>query len=202
MAMNFLSKFVEQFKKPAGCMGRLAGLLMAGEPAKSVWTVSLLNLRKDDWALEVGFGPGRAIESLSRTITEGRIVGIDISSVMLRQAKKRNKEAIENGVVDLILADVSSPPPFKRKFDHILSINNIMFWEEPVDSLKKLQKLLKPEGKIAITVQPRMRGADQNTVKEFGQQIKENLQAAGYRNIHTHIRQMKPVNCVCVTATI
>ncbi|WP_221563389.1 class I SAM-dependent methyltransferase [Alkalihalobacillus sp. TS-13] len=198
--MGVLQKFINQFKKPEGFFGRVAGLLMAREPEKSAWTVSLLNPAESDRALEVGFGPGRAIEILSQKITEGYIVGIEISEVMLRMARKRNKKAISKGIVDLRLTDVSNLPSFEEKFDYILSVNSIMFWEYPVHVLKNLRNHLKPNGKIAITVHPRMKRANNETAKEFGKEIDHYLREAGYSENQIHIRKMKPVPCVCVTA--
>lgn len=198
--MGLLESFAKQFKKPEGFSGRVAGYLMSKGAKKSVWTVSLLNPDKDDSVLEVGFGPGMALEELTRTVTDGYIAGIDISDVMLEEAAKRNREAVRKGLVDLKLANVSHLPSFEKKFDHILSVNNFMFWEHPVQALKNLRNITKRNGKIAVTVQPLMKGADDNTVKEFGQRITESLKEAGYSGTQIHIRPMKPVAAVCVTA--
>ena len=40
-------------------------------------------------------------------------------------------------------------------FDKIFSVNSMMFWPEPVETLKALRRMLKPGGLIAMTVQPR-----------------------------------------------
>lgn len=120
---------------------------------------------------------------------------------MLKTAKKRNSEAVREGVVDLRLANVSHLPSFKEKFDHILTVNNIMFWERPVEVLKNLREITQTNGLIAVTVHPRVKGADMETVKEFGERINSYLKEAGYSETQIHIRPMKPVACVCVTAS-
>ncbi|WP_261134018.1 class I SAM-dependent methyltransferase [Bacillus sp. Marseille-Q3570] len=198
--MGLLKRFALQFRMPHGVLGRFAGFLMAKGGEKSRWTVSLLNPARDDHALEVGFGPGVGIEALADTVDKGYIAGIDISEVMLKQASDRNREAISKGLVDLRLADVSSPPPFDTKFSHIMSVNNIIFWEEPVLALKKLRELMKPNGKIVITMQPLMKGANDETVKEVARDIEGYLTESGFSEIEFHYKKMRPVNCVCVIA--
>jgi len=58
---------------------------------------------------------------------------------------------------------------------------------------------MKQGGEIAITVQPRMKGANFKTVKEFGSKIDRYLRKAGYSETQIHIKEMKPIACVCVT---
>lgn len=183
---------------PKGFGGKIAGYLMSNDTKKSEWTISLLKPNKKDRVLEVGVGPGIAVKLLSEKITEGYIAGIDISELMLRTASKRNKEAIAKGLVDLRFANVSTLPPYEEKFDKILAVNTIMFWKNPVDALKNLRNVTRQGGKIAITVQPRMKDANYETVKEFGNRIDGYLKEAGYSEIQIHIKEMKPISCVCI----
>ena len=64
------------------------------------WTISLLNIKPDDRLLEIGFGPGFAIELVSKITSEGFVAGIDHSEVMVRQASKRNARAIREGAMN------------------------------------------------------------------------------------------------------
>lgn len=111
--LGILKRFSQQFRKPQGFLGTIAGKLMATTGSKkNEWTVSLLSIQKGDRVLEIGFGPGVAIELVSKVITEGHIVGLDYSDVMLKQAQKRNRKAIQEGRVELILGDVNKIPSF------------------------------------------------------------------------------------------
>ncbi|GAB7386269.1 hypothetical protein BSNK01_01040 [Bacillaceae bacterium] len=76
------------------------------------WTISLLNVQPNDRILEVGFGPGIAIQEISGMIEDGSIVGIDPSQTMLSQAQKRNAFAIRQGKVRLYLSSVENLPAF------------------------------------------------------------------------------------------
>jgi SAM-dependent methyltransferase len=142
-----------QFGRPAGLWGRAAGLLMAHRSSnrrRNAWAVSLLDVRPDDRVLEIGFGPGLAIRELARFATEGYVCGIDHSELMLRRAKRLNAEAIERGVVDLRLGSAENLPAFDQPFDKILAVNATMFWQEPVERLGNLRRLLRSGGLVAV----------------------------------------------------
>jgi hypothetical protein len=73
-----------------------------------------------------------------------------------------------------------------------------MFWNEPVKVLRKIREIMNENGVIAITVQPFVKGATAETVKQFGIQIADQLKEAGFSDIHTEIKPMKPIAAVCV----
>ncbi|MBO8178251.1 MAG: class I SAM-dependent methyltransferase [Bacillus sp. (in: Bacteria)] len=161
------------------------------------WTLSLLNIRNSDRVLEIGFGPGIAVEKISNVIKEGIIVGIDPSEVMLSQAQKRNEVAISEGKVKLHLAEIENLPVFDETFDKIFSINSIIFWNQPIKRLKDLRKLMKPNGLIAITIQPRSKEANNEIALEEGKKLVQYLKEAGFSQIQLEVKEMKPVLAVC-----
>src|SRR6266699_4515652 len=99
------------FGHPRGPLGRLGGVIMARSTRqRNAWTVSLLDIGRDDRILEVGCGPGALIQALSARATEGLVVGVDLSPIMLQQAARRNAEAIREGRVRLQLgSDLALP---------------------------------------------------------------------------------------------
>ena len=188
-----------QFQKPEGWLGSVAGKLMAAVGTeKHEWTISLLNVEKEDNVLEIGFGPGIAIQRLTQIVQDGKIIGVDYSEKMLKQASKRNKTAIQNGVVELIQADVHQLPSFDFSFDKVYSVNSIPFWKEPAEALKGIRKVMKDGGIIAITVQPFAKGVTMDTAKETGENVMNYMKAAGFADIRLELKQMKPAPAVCV----
>ncbi len=199
--MGLMQKFFEQFAHPKGLLGRVAGTIMAYNPSsleRMRWTISLLDIQRNDRVLEIGFGPGVAIEHVSRIASDGFIAGIDHSEVMVRQAQRRNASAMREGRVDLRLRSVSNPPAFGEPFDKIFSINSIQFWENPVEDLKGLRELLRSGGQIAITFQPRHSGATDEDAERMGKEIVSYLTRGGFSQIRLEKRKMKPVSSVCV----
>jgi SAM-dependent methyltransferase len=198
---QFIRQFLRgQFGRPTGFWGNIAGKIMASTPSNKErirWTISLLDTKPDDRVLEIGFGPGFAIELMSKIVSEGFIAGIDHSEVMVRQAGKRNARGIRDGRVVLRLGSVSNLPKFDEPFDKIFTINSIHFWTEPISSLEELRKLLKPGGLIAVTLQPRSRSATDATTEEIGKEIAMNLERAGFSQVRLEIRQAKPVSVAC-----
>ncbi len=90
--MSLKSVIVAQFGKPSGLLGSLAGRIMARRPSnrfRNARTVELLQLAPDSRVLEIGCGPGLALAGCARIVTAGRIVGLDHSAMMIRQARAR-----------------------------------------------------------------------------------------------------------------
>ena len=117
-----------QFRHPRGVAGWLAGWAMAlrsSNRQRNVWAVGLLGVEPTDRVLEIGFGPGIAIRELSRRATQGLVCGIDHSAVMVRQATRRNAEAVRAGRVVLRLGAAEYLPAFAEPFDKVLAVNNL-----------------------------------------------------------------------------
>ena len=201
--MNLKQTIVTQFKQPYGPLGQLAGFIMANRPSnieRNEWTLDLLALKPTDRLLEVGFGPGIAIEKASQIITLGLIVGVDHSETMLHQARKRNAAAILRGTVKLFLGSVSALPSFDRPFDKICSANVVQFWHDPVAVFEKLRTLLTAGGVIATTYMPRHSGATNAGAHEKAKEVMKQLKDAGFSSIRVEEKRMKPVSAVSVLA--
>ncbi len=142
-------------RRPAGIIGRLIGARMAYQHRPETdWTVSLLEIKPTDSILEIGFGPGRAIELMAAQATHGYVAGIDLSHAMLHAASHRNAQAIKAGLVELKYGDVAALPFRDQQFDKLLSIHSLYFWPERADIMTELARVLKPGGMLALTLSP------------------------------------------------
>ncbi len=157
MRSSLRQAIVRQFGKPTGLVGRLVGLVMATRPSnreRNRRTIDLLEIQPDDRVLEIGYGPGLAIEWAAERAHPGKVVGVDHSDLMRREAGRRNARAIEAGLVELHVASVDAMPAFDGPFDKVFAVNVYMFWPDPVRALARLAAVLKPRGTIALTFQP------------------------------------------------
>jgi len=98
--MTLRSYIVRQFKKPHGMMGALAGPIMASRPSnrhRNRWTVELLDIKPGDRIIEIGCGPGLALEECLAKVADGHVAGVDHSATTLNQARLRTANAIKQG---------------------------------------------------------------------------------------------------------
>ena len=192
---------VAQFHRPHGLGGRAAGWVMAHRGSnrkRNIWAAGLLDVQPDDRVLELGFGPGIAIEAMAGRATRGLVVGIDHSEVMVRQATRHNRGAVRAGRVDLRLGNAQELPAFDAPFDKILAVNSLMFWDDPVARLKELRALLRPGGTIAIAYQPRGPQATDETAARAGREIAGHFATAGFTDVRVETLTLKPTAVVCV----
>jgi len=167
---------------------------------RNVWVVSLLDIAPTDRVLEIGFGPGVAIREIASRAVDGVVCGVDHSEVMLRQARRRNADAVRAGRVDLRLGTADRLPEFDDRFDKILAVNSMGFWNDPDRCLESLRTILRPDGRIAIASQPRCPGATTETSAEAGDDIARRLLHAGFDVVERETLPLDPP-VVCVLAT-
>jgi SAM-dependent methyltransferase len=147
-----------QYRRPSGPIGLWVGRRMARQHrAENAWTVSLVDAQPADQILEVGFGPGVAVEMLARIITRGRIVGVDASAAMVASASRRNRAALRAGRVELRQGEAASLPFSDATFDKAYSIHSIYFWPNVMNGLCEIRRVLKPGGRLVITILPKER---------------------------------------------
>src|ERR1700743_1884355 len=76
--------------KPRGAGGVVMGWLMERlNTAQSRATVDALEPPQGGAVLEVGFGPGQALEMLARKVPLGLVAGVDHSALMVARARRR-----------------------------------------------------------------------------------------------------------------
>lgn len=195
------SLVVRQFGKPSGLLGRMAGLIMRVRPSnreRNLRTLALLEIRPADHVLEVGFGAGLAVQRAAELASRGKVVGVDHSELMLRQARSWNAKAIEAGRVELLLGSAERLPELRTRFDKVFAINVVLFWDDPVAVVRGLREVMKPGGTIALTLQPRRPGATGDDARAAAERISTMLRDAGFEHVRSEILDMEPVDAACV----
>lgn len=157
-------------------MGRIMG--WHNQPDNE-WTISLLKIQPTDHVLEIGFGPGRAIQLAAGFATHGLVCGIDHSETMVGEAVRRNAAAVKAGRVVLNQGDVMELPHDESTFHTAFSINCIYFWPRPIDGLQEIHRVLRPGGLFALTVRNRQRRAYNPFT---GENLTAMLVEAGFQN--------------------
>lgn len=198
--MSLQEQLAAQFRKPDGGAGQVAGWIMAHRRSnrhRNQRTLELLDLQQHEQVLEIGYGPGFAIKLASLSVTEGKIFGLDHSTTMLHQARRRNARNIASGRVELLLGDVLDPPVDLPHFDKIFSVNVVQFWPAPEETLAALARRLKPGGCIATTFMPRVGTAKPGQARAHAQRIGRVLDALDFEHeVHWLSLGRNPAVCV------
>jgi ubiquinone/menaquinone biosynthesis C-methylase UbiE len=174
------------FAHPHGFLGRLAGRVMALENrALNRWTLELLELRPDDVVLEVGFGPGIALQGVSARLTSGRAAGVDPSLAMWRQARRRNRRAVHHGRVELRRGIAEALPWPPETFSRAFSVNSFHEWVEPLCGLMEIHRVLCPGGLLVLTTRARWLRPS-GRLAELGELYRGTLADAGFGSVTLH----------------
>jgi ubiquinone/menaquinone biosynthesis C-methylase UbiE len=191
-----IRNFNSQFAHPEGWVGRLVGMILAlKNRERNAWTISMLDIQPNDQVLEIGFGPGQAIQKVAELTPNGFVAGIDLSDVMVAQASKRNSAAIRSGRV-LLQQGSESPLPFEdNKFNKVFAVNSMQFWSNPMDGLQEVRRVLKPGGRVVITIQP-MWTKTEEEVQIVAEKLMFQLQQVGFKQVRLETRQIKPITVV------
>ena len=195
--MSLRDQVVKQFAKPTGAFGSLIGHAMAFKNReRSEWVASLLDLKSHERVLEIGFGPGTDIARASRAAAF--VAGVDHSEAMLRQASQRNRDAIRDGRVELKLGTAAKLPYPDAQFDCVFAINSAQFWKDLPKPLAEIARVLKPGGRVLLAVQPRNKGASEETARQVGFGLNKALTGAGFEDVYCEFREMRPVSTAAV----
>jgi ubiquinone/menaquinone biosynthesis C-methylase UbiE len=190
-----------QFHKPTGVMGQVVGWVLAAENRdRNTWAVSLLDIQSHHRVLEIGFGPGLAIEAAARKAIVGMVAGIDHSEVMVKQASRRNSAAIREGRVDLRLGDPAAIPYESGFFNAVLAVNSFHMWDDQAKGLCEVQRVLKPGGKIVIVEQP-VSGELEAQAEALRSELPAKLAQVGFRAARVETIQLKHKPVVAAIGT-
>lgn len=192
-------KMAQQFAKPTGSLGILAGWLMARSNKElAAWTVKKLAVQMGERVLEVGFGPGRAIELLAEQSQAGLIAGVDHSELMFRVASRRNRKHCRAGKIRLHYGSAGDLDYPFFSFDVIYGNNVHFFWKDPVQELSNLRLLLQQEGRLLLVFQPRWVKSFRQA-RELALDLADLFERAGFSKVKFELRESRPLPMIAVS---
>jgi ubiquinone/menaquinone biosynthesis C-methylase UbiE len=190
---------VAQFRRPTGPLGILAGHIMATRPSnrkRNGWTVDLLDPGPGEALLEIGCGPGLALELTAKRAPGVELTGLDHSTVMLAQARRRlhgdTSVAFASGGLDTISG-------WPSRFDGIYSVNVAQFFEDIDAAYELICQALKPGGRVVTTYQPRHRNPTADDARRMATRISDAMSSAGFAGTGVHELSLEPVMAIAVT---
>jgi phosphatidylethanolamine/phosphatidyl-N-methylethanolamine N-methyltransferase len=109
--------------------------------------IAHMDIGVDDRVLDLGIGTGCSLNYYEPG--QGKIVGIDLSSGMLREARKKIRErGLSNATV--FQADAMNLPFADNSFDHVFISHVISVVSDPYCLVREAQRVAKPGSRIVI----------------------------------------------------
>ena len=134
---------------PSGLAGRVFGRAMVKDTADANdRALELLDLTTRRTVLEVGFGQGRTASVL---LDAGhRLIGVDPSATMVRQAIARNRAACREGRAQLRHNDGIGIPFDSGSADSAFTVHTIYFMPDPTATFVEVARVLNPRGTFVV----------------------------------------------------
>ena len=146
----------KQLRKPEGDLGKVvAGKMSTGNRLINEWTIEALELAPHDNILEIGMGNGVFVKKITCEDVSIKYTGIDYSPLMIEMSTMQNQALIKNNRAHFVLADASSLPFVNHSFTKVFTVNTLYFWDQKEKILAEIQRVLKPEGVVIISIRPK-----------------------------------------------
>ncbi len=100
--------------------------------------------------LDIGTGPAYLPIKIAEGNSSCRVIGLDISSSMIRIAAQEVRKAKLSNRISLKLGTVAKIPFSDQTFDFIISTGSIHHWKNPVQAFNEIFRVLKRSGKAWI----------------------------------------------------
>jgi ubiquinone/menaquinone biosynthesis C-methylase UbiE len=176
-----MSILMHQAMKPHGARGVVMGWLMGSLNAlQNRATVDALDPPPGGAVLEIGFGPGQALQMLALSRPLGLVAGIDHSELMVARARHRLRANRGDAALDLRIGDAGDLPFPDDKFDAAFAVNSFHLWPDQERALAEMTGVLKPGGDLMLSIrdfrvagrfEPPGRGAE--TAKVAAEMLKD-----------------------------
>jgi len=108
-----------------------------------------MGLRAEENILDVGCGGGWLCKLLASRVTEGRVVGMDISDEMVRHAR-RNCADIANAM--FVVGSVDAIPWRPNFFTRVVSVESSYYWPDPAQGIREIFRVLGERGSAWILI--------------------------------------------------
>ena len=108
-----------------------------------------MQLGTADNVLDVGCGVGWLSRRVAKLVSQGRVVGMDVSDEMIRRARRASLD-FEN--LMFVTGEVQEIPWEPNFFSHAISVESSYYWPDPAAGIRDIFRVLKPGGLAWILI--------------------------------------------------
>jgi ubiquinone/menaquinone biosynthesis C-methylase UbiE len=206
--MMLLTKYLaKQAKKPNGFFGRhiMGRLFDIANARLNDFALEVLDLDSGDNVLEIGFGRGTLLGRIAEAIPRGMVVGIDFSEDMVDAARKKNKQYIKSGLVQVNQTDLQNLQYPEGTFDKVFTGNTIYFWPKPEKDIEKIKQVMKQGATLVIGFRTREQMINVPITRYgfrlFSQEdVRQLLHTAGFSQVAIRERPQSGFDSYCAIA--
>lgn len=201
-----MANFFQNTCKPQGLGGKImVNMMNSGHAKMAEWGMSFLELKENDYVLDIGCGGGANIAYMLRMCPQGTVKGIDYSDISVEKSRKVNADAIKAGRCDVVCASVMELPFEAETFDVVTAFETVYFWPGLDKAFAQVYQVLKAGGTFLICNESSGKNQDDEKWTKMidgmviynVKQLEEYLINAGFTNIEVYENEK---NWICVTA--
>jgi len=108
-----------------------------------------MELSTADSVLDIGCGAGWLLRLLAERVTEGRVVGLDVSDEMIRHARRNCTDIPQVMAVPGAVDEIPWEDAF---FTKVISVESAYYWPSPAGGLREIFRVLRPGGSAWILI--------------------------------------------------
>lgn len=174
-------------RRPAGWIGRFIYGRLSGGEKEDRKVLEWLDLKADDRFFELGQGGGILLGWVLETAA--RAAAVDHSADMVELAKRRNRQAVEDGRLEIVQADAASLPWPDDSFTCGACLRTFLFFEEPEAVLREVGRVLRQGGRFVILTPARPEGRPMSGLasRYTAEEVDELLQDAGFVSVRVEV---------------
>lgn len=118
-------------------------------------TIGCIDFRNDQHILEIGPGNGLHLPYLFEKNNSIHYTGIDISELMIREAKALNQKWIHSGQAAFEITNGENIEKPNAVYDVVFTVNTLYFWKNPTAFLKEIYRVLKNNSSFVMAFIPK-----------------------------------------------
>jgi SAM-dependent methyltransferase len=147
-----LEQLAAQLRQPGGAGGiDVANMMNENNIGMTYHSINTLGLHEGQRVLELGHGNGGHIGYLLNQADRLQYTGLEMSELMMEEARKINQQWVENKQAAFFLYDGNQTSFNDNSFDKVFTVNTIYFWKNPVALLNEINRITAEGGWFNIT---------------------------------------------------